>query len=89
MYQVNTTDVDERLARLPVAARAGVASAVALLRSDPWSSDPLVGRNPEAPVRQLSFLAGARRGLVYFLILERERRVDVLEIRFPIRRSHA
>jgi hypothetical protein len=45
----------------------------------PWGGDSLNDDNPDAPVRSLAF-GPAHQGLVTYLILERQRRVDVLDV---------
>jgi hypothetical protein len=50
-----------------------------LLEINPWAGEPINKRNPEAPVRTLTF-GPHREGLVVVLILEEQRRVDVLEV---------
>lgn len=51
----------------------------ATLEVAPWSGDPLNDRDPDSPVRTVVFgLQG--QGLVTYLILERNRRVDILDV---------
>jgi hypothetical protein len=47
----------------------------------PWNGRPLNEANPDGPVRQLVFGPGGY-GLVTYLIMERDRRVDVLEVQW-------
>jgi hypothetical protein len=50
-----------------------------MLEVAPWSGDPLNDRDRDSPVRTVAFgLHG--QGLVTYLILERDRRVDILDV---------
>ncbi len=46
-----------------------------MLEVNPWGGDPYHRQNPDAPLRTLAF-GGA--GMVTYLILEDQRRVDLL-----------
>ncbi|AEA28806.1 hypothetical protein Psed_6725 (plasmid) [Pseudonocardia dioxanivorans CB1190] len=50
-----------------------------MLELAPWGGESLNLANPDAPVRTLAFGA-AGEGLVTYLILEAQRRVDVLDV---------
>lgn len=50
-----------------------------MLRLVPWNGRSLNDTNPHAEVRQMVFGPGGR-GLVTYLILEDQRRVDVLQV---------
>lgn len=45
----------------------------------PWSGDPLDDDAPDAAVRTLPF-GPVHQGLVTYLLLERDRRVDLLDV---------
>ena len=80
MYRV-TTDQQSQLQidALPPEALAHFAELRATLEVAPWAGDSLSDENPDAPVRSLTF-GPAGRGMVTYLILERQRRVDVLDV---------
>lgn len=76
MYTVETDDQSkQQIAALPSEALPAFAELRTLLEVSPWSGDPYHGQNPDAALRTLSF-GGA--GMVTYLILEDQRRVDVL-----------
>lgn len=69
----------EQIAALPDDALAGYAEALGVLKLIPWNGLPISDANPDAEVRQLVF--GPRgEGLVTYLILEDQRRVDALRV---------
>lgn len=67
----------EQLAALPVAALADYAQVQTVLGLVPWNGDPLNAKNPDGAVRTMPFGAA---GMVIYLILEDQRRVDVIEL---------
>lgn len=78
MYRIVTGGVvADQLAELPSAALAGYAQALAVLELVPWNGDPINADNPEGNVRVLPF---GDAGMVIYLILEDQQRVDVLEL---------
>lgn len=78
MYSIDTDPQAQRqVDALPREALTAYTEARALLEVDPWSGDPYHAQNPDAPMRTLPFGAG---GLVTYLILDDERRVDVLRV---------
>ena len=78
MYHVTTDEEsDEQIAALPSAALPALAKARVLLEVDPWAGDPYSRHNPEAPLRGLAFGAA---GLIVYLILEDQRRVDLVRV---------
>lgn len=80
MYRVDTDALAEpQVAALPSHALPSYAELRTLLEINPWAGEPINKRNPEAPVRTLTF-GPHREGLVVVLILEEQRRVDVLEV---------
>lgn len=75
-------DIDSRaqdaIAALPAAALPALAEAIVVLELVPWSGRSVNPElNPEAPVRNLPFGAA---GMLTYLIVERDQRVDVLLI---------
>jgi hypothetical protein len=52
---------------------------MAMLELTPWHSRPINEGNPDGAVRQLTF-GDAGEALLTFLILEQQRRIDVLEV---------
>ncbi|RZT84213.1 hypothetical protein EV383_1051 [Pseudonocardia sediminis] len=63
---------------LPHDALAALAEAFTLMTIDPWLGPPVdAERNPDGPVRNLPFGTG---GIITYLILERDHRVDVVLI---------
>jgi hypothetical protein len=50
-----------------------------LLEVSPWSGDPANANNPDAPVRMLTF-GPQHEGMVTYLFLEDQGRVDVLQV---------
>lgn len=64
---------------LPAAALAGFAEVRAVLELAPWSGEPLNAAKPEGPVRTMVF-GVERRGLLTYLVLEDQRRVDLLDV---------
>ncbi|MGH3830328.1 MAG: hypothetical protein ACRDRS_07710 [Pseudonocardiaceae bacterium] len=79
MYRVDTDEqVQQQVGQLPAEVLAAYAELRILLEVKPWSGEPLNDENPDGPVRTLSF--GRGFGLVTFLILEDQRRVDLLQV---------
>jgi hypothetical protein len=78
MYRIVTDGVvAHQINALPGAALAGYAQALAVLELVPWNGDPINADNPEGNVRVLPF---GDAGMVIYLILADQRRVDVLEV---------
>lgn len=50
-----------------------------MLEVSPWGGEPTNDRNPDGPVRTLVF-GGHHQGMITYLILENQRRVDVLSV---------
>lgn len=68
----------ESIAALPTDALPALAEAFTLLELSPWSGRSVnAEKNPDAPVRNLPF---GRAGLLTYLVLDDEQRVDVLLI---------
>ena len=80
MYQIRTDDeAVEQIAALRVAALPGYAEALGVMKLIPWNGIPLNKANPDGEVRQLIFGPGGD-GVVTYLILEDQQRVDVLRV---------
>ena len=80
MYRVTTDEQSQpQIDALPLEALAPFAETRVVLEVAPWGGDSLNDDNPDAPVRLLTF-GSAHQGLVTYLILERQRRVDVLDV---------
>ena len=80
MYRVGTSsEADEQIAALPHEALVGYAEALDVLRHVPWNGKPFNEGNPDGAVRQLAFGPSAL-GLLVYLILDDQDRVDVLEV---------
>lgn len=76
-----TVEVDpeaqKQIDALPHHAALALAEAVAVLELTPWSGHPIHTRNPKGPVRILPF---GTAGLATYLVLEDQRRVDLLRV---------
>ena len=80
MYRVVTDDhIQHQLDALPAVALAAFAELRVLLELDPWAGGPVSPANPDGPVRTMSFGPG-HEGVAAYLILESERRVDLVQI---------
>jgi len=78
VYRVETdSNAMEQIAALPVDALADYAQVLGVLELVPWNGAPLRDDNPDAAVRTLPF---GRAGMVTYLILEDQRRIDVLNV---------
>lgn len=73
-------DAREQIAALPAEALRPMAEATAMLELTPWNGAPLNNDHPDGAVRTLPF---GRLGLITYLILDHQRRVDVLNIVWP------
>lgn len=76
-YSIEVDDVVDQIDALPKAARVALAEAFALLELDPWSAPPHNAENPDGAVRTLAF---GEHGLVTFLVLDEQQRVDLLAV---------
>jgi hypothetical protein len=82
VYRIRTyPEARDAVAALPAAALVGYAEARAVLALVPWNGRSINGANPDGAVRQFVFGPDAM-GLVTYLILERDRQVDVLEVQW-------
>lgn len=80
MYEVNSDDVTDHLALLPISALRAFAEVRTTLEVAPWSGESANFGNPGGAVRFLAFSSSDGSAFVYYLILEAERRVDLLEL---------
>ncbi len=80
MYRVTTDQQSQsQIDALPPDALAPFAEVRATSEVAPWAGDSLNDGNPDAPVRSLTF-GPDRQGLVTYLIVDRQRRIDVLDV---------
>ena len=80
MYRVTSDhQVLEQVAALPIAALASYAELLVVLETVPWNGDPVHKDNPDRAVRTHAF---GRGGLITYLILEDQQRVDVLTVQW-------
>lgn len=78
MYEVgHGEEVGEQIEALPTGALDSFAQVRVLLETAPWSGDPHRGENAGGPVRSAAFGAA---GFVVYLILESQRRVELLAV---------
>ena len=81
MYVVRSSDeVDEQIAQLPYDGAARFAELRAALELDPWSGEPYNRTNPNSAMRTHTFAAASGDGFVVYMVLERDRLVDLLQI---------
>lgn len=82
MYWVRTyEEASASVDALPVDALAGYVGVLDVLERTPWDGAPISDANPGGAVRQMVF--GPRgNGLVTYLILEDQQRVDVLRVQW-------
>jgi hypothetical protein len=80
VYQVTTDDRSQpQIEALPAEALQFFAEARVVLELSPWSGESLNAANPRAGVRTLA-LGPTGEGLITYLILEGQRRVDILDV---------
>ncbi len=78
MYTVELDeDAQGQVDSLPSDALAGYTELRKSLETSPWSGQTYDGRRPDAPLRVRTF---AEWGMVAYLILEDQQRVDVLQV---------
>ncbi len=76
MYTVETDDqAKHQVDALPAGALTAYAELRVVLETAPWSGRPYHRDNPQGAVRARSF---GTHGMVVYLIVEDQRRVDVL-----------
>jgi hypothetical protein len=80
VYRLRTyEEAMEQIAALPEAALDHYAQVIDVLELVTWSGDPYNMSNPDGAMRQLVFGPGGK-GMVTYLVLEDQRRVDVLRV---------
>lgn len=80
MYRVTTdSESADQVSALPVEAFVGYLEVVRVLELTPWSGRPYNDADPDGVMRQWVF-GPCGEGLVTYLILEDEQRVDVLRV---------
>ena len=80
MYRVETySEAMDQIGALPDGALACYAQALAVLELVPWNGDPYNRADPKGAMRQLMF-GPHSEGMVTYLVLEDQRRVDVLRV---------
>lgn len=72
-------EVREEIEVLPRTALSVFAEAMTVLELTPWSGEPQHRDNPDGAVRRMVF-GPAGAGIVVYLVLEDQRRVDVLRV---------
>lgn len=81
MYEVVTDDeVNDQVAALPDELVSYYAQVLDLLELAPWGSDPYNDAKPDGSMRRLQFGPSGGQGQAIFLILERERRVEIVRV---------
>lgn len=79
MYTIDTDSAAiHEIATLPLTALPHYAQAIGVLELTPWNGIPYNDAKPDGIMRSLLF--GDGRGKVTYLILEDQRRVDVLKV---------
>jgi hypothetical protein len=80
VYEVTTDKQSQaQIDALPVDALAPFAEARAALELAPWNGKPYHQRQPDSPMRTLTF-GPHGAGKIVYLILEDQRRVDILVV---------
>jgi len=78
LYTVETDEqAQQQVAALPPEALPAYAEARALLEVSPWAGTPYHRRKPDGPLRTVAL---GNAGMVTYLILDDQRRVDVLQV---------
>lgn len=72
-------EATEQLRVLPAEARRALGEVLAVLELTPWNGDPYNAAKPDGWMRIWTFGA-AGQGLVTYLVLEDQQRVDVLQV---------
>lgn len=81
MYQVVTDEeANARVEALPDELLPYYAQALDLLELAPWTSRPYSQAKPDGVMRTLRFGPGGRSGEVILLLLEAERRVEIVRV---------
>jgi hypothetical protein len=80
VYKVETDEqAQHQIDALPARALACYAELRTPLEIALWNGSPINNRNPDAAVRVLTF-GPHREGMVTYLVLEDQRRIDVLQV---------
>jgi hypothetical protein len=80
VYRVEPDDAAmAQIDALPHAALLGFAEVLGVMKLVPWNGRPINDTNPGGAVRQLAF-GPEGKGLVTYLVLEDQQRVDILEV---------
>lgn len=80
MYEVTTDEQSQpQIEALPTDALAPFAEARTALEMAPWNGAPYHRNRPDSPMRALTFGPNGEGDVVY-LVLEDERRVDILVV---------
>lgn len=80
MYEVTTDEVSQQqIDALPADALAAFAEVRVVLEVAPWNGTPYHRSKPATPMRRMVFGAHGQGDVVY-LILEDQRRVDLLDV---------
>jgi hypothetical protein len=80
VYQVTTDGQSQpQIEALPADALSPFAEARVALEIAPWSGEPLIATRPDSALRTLTF-GPSGLGMITFLILEDQRRVDILDV---------
>lgn len=80
MYRVTTDEHSQpQIEALPQDVGASFTEARVVLEVSPWSGESLNAANPDAGVRTLTF-GPTGQGMITYLILEDQRRVDILDV---------
>ncbi|SDY66182.1 mRNA-degrading endonuclease RelE, toxin component of the RelBE toxin-antitoxin system [Amycolatopsis xylanica] len=75
--EVDPQAVDQ-IRALPEHALPMLAEAMTVLELAPWNGRPYVETKPDGALRQLLFGDGV--GIITYLVLDEQRRVDVLDV---------
>jgi hypothetical protein len=87
VYRVETDEqAQHQIEALSAAALAAYAELRTLLEIGPWSGGPVADNNPDGAGRTLTF-GRQHQGMVTYLVLEEQRRVDVLDVLWLTRRG--
>lgn len=82
MYRIVVDpEVAEQINALPSEALPGYVEVLDVLEVKPWAGSPHHDSNPEGAVRRWAFGPG-QAGQVVYLILDDQRRVDILMVQW-------
>ncbi|MGH3975556.1 MAG: hypothetical protein ACRDS9_19830 [Pseudonocardiaceae bacterium] len=78
MYRIVVDqETEEQIDALPYEALAPLAELLDVLTIAPWNGDPINNSNPGGPLRMWPF---GIAGILTYLILEDQRRVDLVRV---------